>query len=211
MRFSNVGGARFAFFCVLSLAGCTGVQNSAGIPTRDVDPSLRGPVAGVGIEGQDILSMTDRIMRDMLQSPLLANATTPPQIIVDSQYFANESSQQIDKNMITDRLMNGLNNAAHGRMIFVSRESAGMVAEERDLKRSGNTDVGTRGLAHAQAGADYRLRGRITSLDAIDPRTGMKQRMTQIIFQMIDLERGTIVWSGAYTIERAAADDIIYR
>lgn len=48
--------------------------------------------------------MTDRMVRDMLSSPLLAGQANPPQVIIDSKYFRNESSQRINKNAITDRL-----------------------------------------------------------------------------------------------------------
>ncbi len=96
-------------------------------------------------------------------------------------------------------------------MVFVGRQFAGMVAAERDLKRSGTVDVATTGLTQAQAGADYRLGGRITSLDSRDAKTGMQQRYTQITFEMVDQERGTIVWSGIYEFQRAAADDVVYR
>ncbi len=126
-------------------------------------------------------------------------------------FFANESSQRLNKNAITDRLRVGLNNASRGRMVFVGRQFAGMVAAERDLKRSGTVDVATTGLTQAQAGADYRLGGRITSLDSRDAKTGMQQRYTQITFEMVDQERGTIVWSGIYEFQRAAADDVVYR
>jgi PBP1b-binding outer membrane lipoprotein LpoB len=197
----------------ITLAACatSPVMNAPGSPTVELDPSTRGPVAGVGIEGQDIISMTDKMMRDMLRSPVLAGRQVPPQVIIDSEYFSNESSQRLNKNAITDRLRIGLNNNSQGRMVFVSRASAGMVAQERELKRQGVTDVGTTGLARAQAGGDYRLSGRITSLDSRDARSGMVQRYNQITFEMIDLERGVIVWGGIYEFARAAADDVVYR
>lgn len=196
----------------LTLVGCaTGVENSAGVATRDIDPTLRGPVAGVGIEGQDIISMTDRVMRDMMQSPVLAGSMRAPQVIIDAEYIENQSSQRINKDIITDRLRVGLNNAARGRMVFVGRNYAAAVAAERDLKRTGTTDVATTGLTRAQAGADYRLGGRISSLDSRDARTGLVQRYNQITFEMFDLERGVIVWSGIYEFARAAADDVVYR
>lgn len=193
------------------LTGCQTVQSAPGMRTVELDPGTRGPAAGVGIEGQDIVSMTDRMMRDMLANPILANAVQPPQVIVDGEFFENESSQRINKNVITDRLRVGLNRAANGRMVFVGRHYAGMVAQERDLKRQGITDVGTRGLTKAQAGGDYRLGGRISSLDSRNPANGMVQRYNLIVFEMVDLERGTIVWSGSYEFMRASQDDIIYR
>ena len=195
----------------LLLSACQTVQNTAGTPTTYTDPSQLGPVKGVGIESQDIISMTDQMMRDMLTEPRLANAATPPNVILDGEYFVNESSSRINRNQITDRLRIGLQRAAQGRMQFVGRHYANMVADERNLKRKGVIDKGTTGTAAAQKGGDYRLGGRITSLDARDVKSGMTQRYTQITFEMIDLESGEIVWSGIYEFQKAATDDVIYR
>lgn len=155
--------------------------------------------------------MTDRMVRDMLSSPLLAGQANPPQVIIDSKYFRNESSQRINKNAITDRLRVQLNRASKGRMIFVGRNYSDMVANERDLKRSGMVDTGTTGMTRAQAGGDYRLGGRIVTTDARSKTTGAIERFTQITFEMIDLERGVIVWSGIYDFTRVASDNVVYR
>ena len=195
----------------LSLAACQRVDNSAGSPTTYIDPGSAGPVRGVGIESQDIVGMTDQMMRDMLAQPRLANAQVPPNIIIDAEYFYNESSSRLNKNSITDRLRVGLNRASAGRMQFVGRNYADMVAKERELKRQGVVDKATLPAARAQKGGDYRLGGRITSLDARDPKTGMQQRYSQIIFEMVDLETSEIVWSGIYEFAKAAQDDVIYR
>ncbi|OAN53700.1 penicillin-binding protein activator LpoB [Paramagnetospirillum marisnigri] len=194
-----------------TLSACQRVDNTPGSPTVYVDPATSGPVKGVGIESQDIVSMTDQMMRDMLSQPRLANAATPPSIIIDSEYFHNESSSRLNKNSITDRLRVGLNRAAAGRMQFVGRHYADMVAKERDLKRQGTVDRATLPATQAQKGGDYRLGGRITSLDSRDPKTGMMQRYNQIVFEMVDLETAEIVWSGIYEFAKAAQDDIIYR
>jgi PBP1b-binding outer membrane lipoprotein LpoB len=194
------------------LAGCQSTsQNVSGMRVVELDPNTRGPVAGVGIEGQDIVSMTDRMLRDMLANPVLSAAARPPQVIVDGEFFENESSQRLNKNAITDRLRVGLNRYSEGRMVFVGRHYASMVTQERDLKRQGIVDQATTGLTKAQAGADYRLGGRISSVDSRSPANGMVQRYNQIVFEMVDLERGTIVWSGIYEFARAAQDDIVYR
>jgi hypothetical protein len=196
---------------ILALTACgTPVENAAGTPT--VYQDIRGPglVAGVGIESQDIVGMTDQMMRDMLSNPQLAGQMAPPRVIVDTEYFTNESSQRINKALIVDRLRIGLQRAAAGRMMFVSREHAGMVAQERELKRAGMVDVATTGLSRAQAGADYRLGGRISSLDA-RTASGVVQRYNQIVFEMIDLETGMITWSNMYEFSKAAQDDAVYR
>lgn len=183
-----------------------------GMKAQELDPSSRGPVSGVGIESQDIISMTDRMVRDMLSNPQLAGRQVAPRIIVDDQYFTNESSQRLNKRLITDRLRVNLNRASNGRMVFLGREYAAMVAQERELKREGTTDVGTTGLTRAQAGADFRLTGRIASEDAAaQDGTGRVQRYNQITFEMLDLESGVIVWSNIYDFSRVAADSVMYR
>ncbi|MBY0432459.1 MAG: penicillin-binding protein activator LpoB [Rhodospirillales bacterium] len=187
------------------------VINASGTPTTYVDHSTPGPVRGVGIESQDIVSMTDQMMRDMLTDPRLAAQAVPPRVILDAEYFRNESSMRINPNTITDRLRVSLNRAAAGRMQFVGRHYAGMVQNERNLKRDGITDKGSLPLAKAQKGADYRLGGRISSVDARDVRSGMVQRYNQITFEMVDLETSEIIWSGIYEFAKAAQDDVVYR
>jgi PBP1b-binding outer membrane lipoprotein LpoB len=205
--------AAAALILVQTISGCQvapPLQNAAGVASMEVDPSRKGPVSGVGVEGQDIIAMTDQMMRDMLAEPIFA-AAKRPRVIVDSQYFVNESSQAINKNIITQRLMVNLNRAARSRMQFINRQNSAMVEHERQLKRTGTTDIGTTGLTKAQLGADYRLSGKIGSLDSRNVKSGMVQRYTQISFEMTDLESGEIVWSGIYEFSRAAADDVVYR
>lgn len=200
----------FSFF----LSGCVtdgDIKNPSGVPTRNIDPAVQGPTGGVGIEGSDIISMTDQMVRDMLSYPALANREKAPGVIIDAEFFVNDSSQPINKNSITDRLRVELNRAAGGRIRFIGRNYSKMVEQERDLKREGATDVATTGLTKAQKGADFRLGGRITSLDSRNTKTGMQQRYTQITFEMIDLESSEIIWSGFYEFSRAGADDVIYR
>lgn len=197
---------------LLSACATTGVNNSAGRATvyEDVRTSS-SIVQGVGIESQDIVAVTDRMMRDMLANQLLAGRSPAPRVIIDSQYFTNESSSRINKNMITDRLRIELQRAAQGRMVFIGREYSGMVEAERELKRSGVTDAGTIRSTRGTAGADFRLVGRITSADAVDSSSALTSRYQQISFEMIDLEYGTVVWGGLYEFKKTAQDDIIYR
>lgn len=187
------------------------LQNVGGVQARDIAVGDRGLVTGVGIEGHDVVSMTDRMARDLMSAPFFGGLSQAPRIIIDGEYFSNEGSQIINKRLITDRLRVELNRAAAGRMVFVGRHYAQMVSQERELKREGVTDIGTTGLTRAQAGADFRLGGTIGTLDSRDPRTGVTQRYNQIVFELVDLETGVLAWSGMYEFQRAAADDVIYR
>jgi len=206
-RFLAIAGA------VALIAGCStirGVKNAPGTPTTYQDTSSPGLIRGTGIESQDIQSMVDKMVRHMLANPVLAGAANPPRVIVDATYFENQSSQRLNKNILIDQLATQLQIAANGRILFIDRENADMVAKERSLKREGVTDTGTTGLTEAVAGADYRLNGRITSLDA---RTGdgVMERYMNITFRMTDLENGVVVWTNRYDFKKAGQDDIIYR
>ncbi|SFR46093.1 hypothetical protein SAMN04488070_1257 [Pseudidiomarina maritima] len=202
-----------ALASTLVLAGCssTTIDNSAGRATVYEDARSPGKVQGVGVESQDIMAVTDQMMRDMLSNPQLVSREVAPRIIIDSQYFTNESSSRINKNMLTDRLRINLNRAANGRLVFVGREYADMVEKERELKRMGVVDGGTIRSTQATAGADFRLVGRIMSLDAMDTRSQERSRYHQITFELVDLELGTYVWSGMYEFQKTAQDDVIYR
>lgn len=205
---------RFALIALvaLGLAACqtAKVKNEAGSATTYLDVNSPGLVSGVGIEAQDISAMTDVMMRDMLSNPLLAGRATPPRVIIDSAGFRNESSQRINLNAIVDELQIQLLRAANGRMIFVSREDAALVEQERDLKRTGVTDVGTTGLTKAVAGADFRLTGRITTVEA-RTSSGAIDRTNSIFFRMIDLENQVMVWGNQYKFRKGGQDDVVYQ
>lgn len=203
-----------AALAAVVLSGCVppNLDNSAGRRVIYQDVSTASTrVAGVGVESQDVVSMTDRMVRDILSNPAIAGRATPPRIIIDSEYFANDSSSRINKNMITDRLRIELNRAAQGRLVFVARHYGGMVDKEREAKRSGETDRGTIRTTKAKAGGDFRLGGRITSLDANSAASGTLSRYHQISFELIDLEFETIAWSGLFEFKKEAQDDVLYR
>lgn len=198
---------------VFVFCGCsvqTSVDNSPGRPTHYVDPGSAGPIRGVGIESQDIKGMCDRMMRDILNTTQIVARACPPLIIMDDQYFTNESSSRLNKRLITDQLRIELNRAAQGRLYFVSRENIDMVEKERMLKQEGIVTSGTLPTTPATAGADFRLTGRIASLDAI-ATNGLQSRYHQIIFELVDLQTGIITWSGRYEFAKAAQEDVIYR
>lgn len=180
-------------------------------PSVYTAPDSSGAVRGVGTESQDIISMSDQMVRDLLTVPELMNAQTPPRVIIDAKGIRNESSEMIDKAIITDRIRVYLNRAAQGRVRFIGREYADMVADERALKDEGVVDVATKGRTRAQAGADYRLVGRIGTRDSVDPRTGMRSRYSVYTFELLDMEYGDLVWSNLYEFRKESTDNVVYR
>lgn len=203
-----------AVLCMLLLAGCVGnpvKQADSGRAVTYRDVGVAGSVAGVGVESQDIVAVSDEMVRDILANAGIAGGGTRPRIIMDTEYFKNESTQRLNKNLLVDRLRIQLQRASRGQLSFVSRESAGMVATERQLKRDGVTDTGTQGLTRAQAGADYRLIGRIATQDARSASSGEVERYTQLSFELIDLENSLSVWANQYEMKKGGRDDAIYR
>ncbi|QXP85657.1 penicillin-binding protein activator LpoB [Methylococcus sp. Mc7] len=201
-------------FLAFVLPGCgssTKAKYASGVPALDVDPTVKGPVSGVGIEAHDISAMTDTMMRDLLRVPELASREKAPRVIVDDSDFRNEGSQPINRKLIVNKLRTALARSAKGRMKFLGREFADSVEKERQLKRDGVTDIGTTGLTKAHFGADYKMTGTIATLDSYSAATGLQQRYTQITFEMLDLESGELIWSNQYELQRAAADDVSYR
>jgi PBP1b-binding outer membrane lipoprotein LpoB len=199
-----------------ALAGCAttnpGLDNSPGRVSVYTDAgTTSNRVAGVGVESQDVISMTDKMVRDILSTPQIAGRTVAPRVIIDSEHFTNDSASRMNKNAITDRLRVELNRSAQGRIIFLGRHYGNMVARERERKRDGAVDGGTVRQTRAQAGADFQLGGRITSMDAASARNGTVSRYHQITFELVDLEMGNIAWSGIYEFRKEAQDDVIYR
>lgn len=187
------------------------VRNTAGAATIYNDVRESGPIQGVGIESQDIVSMTDAMMRDMLNTPALVTRATPPRIIVDEGEFRNESTSRLNKRIITERLKVLLNRNAGGKLVFVGRQYTGAIEAERAMKRDGVVDGGTIRTTNATAGGDFLLGGTIMSQDAIQQGSGLTSRTHTIIFEMVDLELGTIVWTGLYEFGKTAQDDVLYR
>ncbi len=197
---------------VMGAAANPAMAQRRGQGAVDVDPQNRGPVSGTGIEMRDITGMSDRIVRDLLQRTDIVGTPVPPRVILEGSRIRNQSSQRIDTDLFSDQLRAQLIRAAAGKLRFLSRENIQDVMEERELKRQGQTDVGTRGLTKAVAGTDYRLVGRITSQDSRNNTTGMTQRAIQVIFELIDMETTETVYiSEPFVVVRASRDDVIYR
>lgn len=187
------------------------VDDSQTRATLYEDVKSPGKIQGTGIESQDIVSMTDRMVRDILSTPEIVNRRIAPRIIIDSQFFHNESSSRINKKIITRRLKTSLSRSSRGRLVFINRTSAAMIEKERALKRTGRLSEGALGsVKSAPYGADYRLEGIITSQDKIS-QSGLKSRYHLIDFALVDLETGVEVWTNFYEFQKSSSENIIYR
>ena len=204
---------------VVLLAGCTTVHtthpiNAAGRPTVYENPDTPGVVQSTGIESQDIISVTDRMVRDMMATGGISNPSNPPRVRIDSSLIRNESHQRINENLFTERLRSGAQRAAlrmRAGIDFVSRENVNEQIKERELQDQGVVDMGTLGRRQLM-GVDYRLQGRIMDQVATSVGTGMQSRYFLIVFELKEEATGRVAWiSEPYDFRKAAADDAIYR
>jgi penicillin-binding protein activator len=88
------------------LAGCVtaSAPYRSGVPPMTVSLPTHGLLSGAGIEGHDIVSMTDQMMRDMLANPTLVRCKIPPRVLIDSGYFKSTGAHAINRALITNRL-----------------------------------------------------------------------------------------------------------
>ena len=193
---------------LLSACAPTRVDNAAGQPSVYQDVGSAGRVQGVG---QDVVAMTDQMMRSLLANPMVSNRTTPPRVLIDMDGFKNESTSVINLNMLAKRLQIELTRAANGRMVFVNRQNLAAIQKEREIKREGLVDGGTIRKTQATAGVDYQMFATITSQDAIDRQSQMRQRYHYISFEMVDMELGTLVWGDGFEMSKATQDNVLYR
>ena len=193
--------------------GCTtvgtGVANKPSErPTRYVPVDSPTPGTGtIGIESQDIVSMTDKMVRDMLSNPRLVQQGDAAVVIVDHEYFVNDSSQRLNKRLIVDRLRNELFRAANGRIRFVARHADKMVRDEQERRRQG---LVTGEAKRTLPTAGYRLTGRFQNLADGDMR-GNRSNYVQVLFEMVDLDAGELVWTGLYEFKKTNRESIMYQ
>ena len=75
----SVAIAAFAAGC----ASSSGVKNPSGVPVTHMNADEQGFVAGTGMESQDLVTVTDKMARSILGIPQIANAPTPPTVVLE--------------------------------------------------------------------------------------------------------------------------------
>lgn len=196
----------------LMISGCTtvDVKNQAGEPSKYIDYTAANKSSSVGIESNDIVAVSEKMIRSMLANPMLTGRSISPRIQLDEALIRNKGTTRINKELITNRMRINLNRAANGRLIFVSRENIVAVEKERAMKSGGIVDGGTIRSTAATAGVDFRLVGTISGQTGIHSGD-VVSKYHQITFEMIDMELGTVVWGDIYEFKKTAIDDAAYR
>ncbi len=195
----------------LSSVSCSSSRGSKpnGIRSQYINPSKVNEHSGIGIEPNDIKTLSDKMVRSILINSAIANGKMP-RVIVDSKFFVNESNHNLNLNSIVDQFRINLLKAARNKIIFLSRENIDLVEDERELK-SNNLVDDANGQLKKIKGADYRLVGRITSESRYSGSSGIRSNYYHFAFEVIDLEDDSIAWGDNFDIQKQGADDTVYR
>ncbi len=190
-------------------AGCasSGVKNPSGIGVTRMNADEQGFVAGTGVESQDLVAVTEKMARSILGIPQIANAPTPPIIVLDP--VDNQTRFPINKDIFLTRIRTQLNSKSAGKVTFLARDRMAALEKERNLKREGAVTATSDPAKQEFLGANYFLTG---TLQGLSTRT--KAGTSDYIlyaFQLIDARTSAIVWEDSAEIKKQGLEDAAYR
>ncbi len=174
---------------------------------RDVDPTRPGEVRSLGPESQDVIGVSDTMLRSILDSPVVRNLGHPPTIVMLP--MENNTRYAFNQEVFTSKLKSALNQKATGQMYFVARDTWDDVIKERDMKREGTVDYDPERRVQAPAGADFFLKGRADGLGNVSKK-GQSDYIVYT-FKLIDTETMVELWEDVYEVKKEGRDDVVYR
>jgi penicillin-binding protein activator len=193
----------------LLLAGCasTGVKNPRGVPVTEMRPDERGFVAGTGTESTDIVTVTDKIAREILSIPQIANAQGTPRVVLDP--VKNNTRFPINKEIFLTRIRTQLNQNARGKVLFLARDRMAALERERQLKQTGQVTSSSDPNVQEFKGADFFLTGELQG-----HTTRTSQGVSDYViyaFQLVDARTSDIIYEGSHEIKKQGLEDAAYR
>jgi PBP1b-binding outer membrane lipoprotein LpoB len=199
----------FVFTAATLVVGCAsrGVKNPSGVPVTQMRADEQGFVAGTGIESQDLVAVTDKMSRSILGIPQIANAATPPIIVLDP--VDNQTRFPINKDMFLTRIRTQLNSKSAGKVTFLARDRMAALERERNLKREGAITAGSDPNVQEFLGANYFLTGALQGLST--RTTAGTSDYILYSFQLIDARTSAIVWEDVAEIKKQGLEDAAYR
>jgi PBP1b-binding outer membrane lipoprotein LpoB len=191
------------------MAGCasSGVKNPSGVSVTHMNADEQGFVAGTGVESQDLVMVADKMARSILAIPQIANAATPPTIVLNP--VENQTRFPINKDIFLIRIRAQLNSKAMGKVMFLARNQMEALEKERNLKREGSVTASSDPGIQEFKGADYFLTG---TLQGMSTRT--KAGTSDYIlydFHLIDARTSGIMWEDSAEIKKQGLEDAAYR
>ena len=193
----------------LLITGCasSGVKNPSGVQVTEMRPDERGFVSGTGTESTDIVTVTDKVAREILSIPQIANAQGTPRVVLDP--VENNTRFAINKDMFLTRIRAQLNTQARGRVLFLARDRMGALERERQLKQTGQVTASADPNIQEFKGADFFLTGKLDG-HSTRTRAGLSDYMIYS-FQLIDARTSDIIYEGFHEVKKQGLEDAAYR
>jgi len=194
---------------VVVSAGCAsnGVRNPRGTGVTVMKPDEAGFVGGTGVESQDLVQVTDKMARSILDTPQIRNANGTPRVVLDP--VLNETRFTINKDIFLTRIRTELNRNARGKVIFLARERMQTLEREQALKQSGAVTSSSDPHVVEFKGADFFLTGKLQGMTTRTSK-GVSDYVLYS-FQLIDARTSDILWEDSAEVKKQGLEDAAYR
>jgi penicillin-binding protein activator len=190
---------------LLFLTSCATDRSETARGPVYVDPTAQGTIAGMGIESQDLITTTDKMIRKILETPELQVIKTNAPVI-GLLPVENRTRFAIDKEIFLTRMKALLNEKGKGQVRFVARDRIDAIKDEKELKSKGEVTSGSR---RKMLGVDYFLTGELSSLSTATSRG--KSDYMLFTFRLIDAETSQEIWESFHELKKEGTEDAIYR
>ncbi|MFN7140024.1 MAG: penicillin-binding protein activator LpoB, partial [Limisphaerales bacterium] len=164
-------------------------------------------VAGTGVESQDLVAVTDKMARSILNTPEIVRAHGTPRVVLIP--VENATRFPINKEIFLTRIRTQLNSKANGKVRFLAREHMATLERERDLKQTGAVTSSSDPNVVEFRGADFFLTGKLQGMT-----TRTSQGTSDYVlysFQLIDARTSEIIWEDSAEIKKQGLEDAVYR
>lgn len=190
-------------------SGCAshGVRNPSGNGVTVMKADEQGFVAGTGVESQDIVSVSDKMARSILETPQIQRAQGQPRVVLLP--IENNTRFAINKDILLTRVRARLNSQTRGKVLFLARERMAALEKEQQLKQSGQVTSASDPNVVEFQGADFFLTGRLDGSTTRSAR-GVSDYVLYT-FQLIDVRTSAIIWEDMAEIKKQGLDDAAYR
>mgnify|MGYP006086184019 FL=1 len=197
----------FVGTALAAVLGCSNINSPHGPSVTELRPGERGFVAGLGIESQDLVTISEKMARGILGADPIAKAEGKPVVVLEP--INNDTRFPIDKDIFLMLIRDKLLEHAASKITFVAREHMDKLEKERDLKLSGQVTGGEKITGNKFKGADFILTGTFKGISG----RGNSGASDYVLysFQLIDPDTSEIVWGGNHQIKKQGKDDVTYR
>jgi PBP1b-binding outer membrane lipoprotein LpoB len=170
-----------------------------------IDPDAESRVEGTGLESRDLRAVANQMSQELMASPALTSAASPPRIAVLP--IENRSRFLIDAGIITTLITDEVISTSAGKLAIVNRDLIDQILKEREMKAKG--EVTDDGKLQGLAGLDWFLEGTIESLSA---STNKAQTDYVVVrFQLTNAETGIVAWSNRYEMKKEGSWGVMYQ